>query len=234
MNEAVVLPKEETQTPPDKQAVAARGDIKDVVVTSWEDMQRMANAFAKSALIPQHLHNKFNDVLVILQTAKELNIPPMQAINGINVIQGKPSISPELQLALIRSKIPDAFVKIEVDEAKVSVKCTMAPSKERIDESFTSTWDMNRAKAMGLENKDNYRKQPITMLKWRAVGECARTVFPHVTRGLYNTEEAVDLGLVQSDKPQLKDLINQYAKKPVELEAPAVSGVQLESIGEIK
>lgn len=198
----------------------ARVDITAVVVTSWEDMQRMALAFSKSALIPPHLKGKFEDVLVILQTSKELNIPPMQGINGINVIQGKPSISPELQLALIKSNCPNAFIKIEEDHKTQTVRCTMAPSRERMDESFVSTWDMARAKSMHLADKDNYKKQPMTMLKWRAVGEAARTVFPHVTKGLYNFEEARDLGAVDT-KPSLGQIFG-VQKPAIEAESKTI------------
>lgn len=210
-------------------------DITDVVVTSWEEMQRMAKAFSASALIPQHLQGKFTDVLVILQTAKEMNIAPMQALGGINVIKGKPSVSPELQLALIRSKCPDAFIKIETDDEKEEVRCTMAPSKARMDEGFTSIWNMKRANQMGLAQNDNYKKQPLTMLRWRACGEAARTIFPHITRGFYNTEEALDLdGPPAKASPTFKEIFK--AKGEVVTggaESPEVvsadSGIEIEN-----
>lgn len=184
-------------------------DFNSVATTSWNDMQRMAKAFSMSALIPSHLKGKFEDVLVLMQQGRELDIGPVQALNGINVIQGKPSVSPELQLALIRERAPEAFIKIEADDAKLEVRVTMAPSRARMDEGFTSTWDMKRAKLMGLDAKDNYKKQPLTMLKWRAVGEAARTVFPHITKGLYNSVEAEDFrGTRQAVDGSAADALN--------------------------
>lgn len=232
MKETEVLPPDTKEEKPEEKTISLRTDIKDVVVTSWEDMQRMATAFSKSMLLPEHLRgpNKLADILVIMQTAKEIGIPPIQAINGIHCIKGKPSISPELQLAMIRAKAPDCFIKFDVDHKKQEVQCTMAPSRDRKDESFTSVWDMERAKAMGLANNDNYKKQPMTMLKWRAAGEAARTIFPHITRGFYNTEEAFDLTLTPpKSEPSLKELFadTNASEKPV-IDVTQPSGVEIE------
>lgn len=214
-------------------ATQSPSDITDMVVESWNDMRRIAAEFAKSSLIPSNLKDKPNDVLVILQQSKELGIGPIQGLSGINVIQGKPSVSPELQLALIRRDAPKAFISIDIDPEKLRVKCTMAPSKDRLDEGFTSFWDMDRAKAMGLAEKDNYKKQPLTMLKWRAVGEAARTVFPHITKGLYNSEEAFDLERKMihagDNKPSLKDLFVKKEQPEIkEAEVVNESGLEIE------
>jgi hypothetical protein len=48
---------------------------------------------------------------------------------------------------------------------------------------------MADASAMGLVGKDNWKKQPVVMLKWRAISACCRVVFPDVIQGMYMTEE---------------------------------------------
>ena len=45
---------------------------------------------------------------------------------------------------------------------------------------------------MGLTGKDNYKKQAVNMLKWRAVAESFRVTFPDVLMGLYAPEEFQD------------------------------------------
>lgn len=171
-------------------------DITDRVIDSWNDMQRMAKAFSLSGLIPNSLQNKLNDVLVILQMAKELNIPPMQGICGINVIQGKPSIAPQMMLALIYQRVPNCVIEFRESTDKCA---RVYMSRNKDSTGFESVWDIPRASAMGLTGKDNYKKQPGTMLKWRAVGEAARTVFPDVIQGFYVHEELIDL---EPSKPQ--------------------------------
>ncbi len=171
---------------------------------------QMANAFAKSGILPAALRNKPNDIVIILQLALELNLPPMQAINGINVIQGKPTISPQLMLAMIYKTYPETILQIKEDNESRTVTVRIARNK---DDSFhESTWNVSKATSMGLIGKDNWQKQFMTMCKWRAVAEVVRTKFPHVIMGLYTSEELDakdqyvynDLGEIVGDKKEEK------------------------------
>jgi hypothetical protein len=161
---------------------------KSIELHTWDDIVERAKFLASSPLLPEAIRGNVPSVAIIIQMGHELGIGPMQAVNGINVIKGKPSVSPELAIALIRARAPDAYIKFnEASESKVSV--TMARSKNDLDQSFTSVWTLQRAAQMGLANNHNYKSQPATMLKWRAVGEAARTVFPDVMKGVYVDEE---------------------------------------------
>ena len=154
-------------------------------IINYESAKDMSKILANSSLLPMSLRKKPEDVFVLIQTGIELGLKPMQAINGINVIQGKPTISPQLMLALIYAKFPLAYIKIwQKDDGMC---CEMRRSKD--SESYISYWDAKRASAMGLLTKDNYKKQMDTMLKWRAVSDACRVVFPDVIQGLYTPEE---------------------------------------------
>ncbi len=184
-------------------------------ITNLNDTAKMV---ASSSLIPASLRNKPGDVLVIFMMARELNIPPMQALNGINVISGKPTVAPQLMLAMIRSRVPNSYV--EIDARSDYCKCTMSRDKNDLSQAFTTEWDVERAREMGLLGKDNYKKQLGTMLKWRAIGEAARTVFPDVTNGLYLPEEMNNDGKhVISDSGELVVMEKQ---KPIQIEAAQV------------
>lgn len=167
----------------------------DLVLQNMNSLITMADKLHRSSLLPMALRNKPAEVLQILQMGSELGLKPMQSINSINVIQGKPTISSQLMIALIRQNCPNSFIKIEEDTDKRIVKCTMARDKADIDQAYTASWDMDKAKAMGMDKKDNYLKQPMTMLKWRSVSEAARFVFPDIIMGCYTPEE-----LDQGDK----------------------------------
>lgn len=189
-------------------------------IGTWSELKERAEYFAQSQLIPQALRGKPHDIAIILQMGMEVGLSQLQSLNGINVIQGKPSVSPEAQLALIRSRCPDAFIKIDMDHVKQTVTVTMArsTSKEHLDQSFTAVWDITRAQKMGYLNKDNYKTQPMVMLKWRAVGEAARTVFSDILKGLYSDEEMAgvsDEGGVNDNASSIKAA---FTEKPPEKE----------------
>lgn len=164
-----------------------------MALQSWDELLSRAEYFAKSQLIPSALRGKPADVAIILQYGVELGIPPLQALNGIDVVQGKPTVSPQLAIALIRSKVPKSFIKIETDEVKLVSRVTMARDRDHKDEAYTATWDMAKAQKMGLTGKDNYQKQPATMIEWRATMQAARKVFPDIIKGLdYSPDEIED------------------------------------------
>lgn len=180
--------------------------IKDAMPLS--ELESRAEFLSKSSLIPTSLRGKKADIAVILQMGSELGVPPMQALNGINVIQGKPVVSSQMILALIFKKIPCAVVIYRENTAQ---KCIveMARSRDRLEESFKATWDMERAKRMGLSERDNWKKQPETMLKWRAVAEAARAVFPDVLQGFYVEGEIEDKTSSQEKAKHIENFLNE-------------------------
>lgn len=167
-----------------------------------EAVKTITSMLAKSPLIPQSLRGKPADVFTILLMGRELGLEPMASLNNIHVIQGKPTMSAPMMIALVRRTYPDARIKIEVDEKAKVAKCTAARHQKDPD-PYTSTWDMNRAQMMNLIGKDNWKKQPMTMLKWRAVSDAIRTVFSDVLIGCqYTPDEAQDIE-VESDADRL-------------------------------
>ena len=157
-----------------------------------ERMLTAADKLARSGVVPDTLKGKPEAVFAILCMGAELGLPPMLAINTINVIQGKPTQSAQLIVGRVLQKFPNALFKIVQDEKNLVVKVYAGRPGTDIKDAYVATWDMAKAGAMGLTGKDNYKRQPITMLRARATSEAARAVFPDVVMGLYATEEFQD------------------------------------------
>jgi hypothetical protein len=87
-------------------------------------------------------------------------------------------------LALINSSGQLEDMAVEGD----AKGCTVM-MKRRGRQPHTETFTYTDATALGLTGKDNYKKQPAVMLRWRAVAACARIVFPDVILGLYTPDE---------------------------------------------
>jgi len=122
---------------------------------------------------------------------QELGIGPLQALNGIDCIQGRPTVSPQLMLALIKRDCPASVVIMTEKDGVYSCKMSRSSSPSDLEQSFTATWDIARASKLGLAHKDNYIKQASVMLMWRAVGEAARKIFPDIIKGLYFPDEMI-------------------------------------------
>ncbi|KQR22911.1 hypothetical protein [Deinococcus sp. Leaf326] len=137
----------------------------------------------KSGMLPSSVRTPESAVAIMVKGI-ELGLPAMAALNGITVIQGKPTVSPQLMLSLINRS--GQLDNIEIDTGVQGATVTM---KRRGRTPFTAKFGPVEAKAMGLDSKDNYRKQAPVMYQWRAVAACARVVFPDVIDGLYTPEE---------------------------------------------
>ena len=162
-------------------------------VERMRELYKLCETLGKSNLLPVSLRGKPNDILVIVTMAHEYDIAPMTALNSMQVIQGKIVIPPNLMIGLVYRKIPGAIIKITPDEKNKTVKCFTARSKDNLEYGYESFWDIEKAKSMGLYGKDNYNKQLMTMLRWRAIGESCRVTFADVIFGLYMDEEFKDV-----------------------------------------
>lgn len=155
---------------------------------------KIATTLAKSKVVPATLQGKPEDIFAVLAMGSELGLQPMLSLNAINVIQGKPTLSPQLMMAMIRGKLPDPVINIKQDDESRSVTVMTARSFKEYEAGlyYETTWDMARAETMGLALKDNYKKQAKIMLTWRAVAEACRMTFPDIIMGLYVPEEFQD------------------------------------------
>ena len=150
-----------------------------------------ANSVAKAGILPQAYRNRPADIIVAMGLGQSMGLSPMESVYRINVIQGKPTASAEL----IASQVRKAGHKLRIrkDEKKMSATCTIVRADDP-DYPFTVTRDRAWADQMGLSGKDNYKRQPLTMLTWRAVTACAREACPEALYGVaYTPDEMEDI-----------------------------------------
>lgn len=140
---------------------------------------------AGSALVPDAYRNRPENLLVALGYAEALGLAPMVAIQQINVIKGKPTMSAQLMASLARR----AGHKLRISKVDGGVWAQLV-RRDDPDHIFRAYWDMARAKSAGLTGKGGqWANDPMTMLKWRAVSEVVREACPEVLAGAYTAEE---------------------------------------------
>ena len=150
---------------------------------SYDQMHKMATQLIKTNFLPKEV-NTAEKAVAIAMTGKELGLGMMESFRSINVIQGKPTLSAQLILALCQKtgQVEDIQIKQTAKSCSVTIKRKgMTP--------HTATFGEAEANALGLSLKDNYKKQAATMYKWRAISDACRTVFPDATLGIYTPEE---------------------------------------------
>ena len=160
-----------------------RNELAVILPEEWQVLTQQANALVASGFLPQSV-NTVQKAVAIMTLGRELGIAAWASLTTINVIQGKPTISPQLMLALINRSGQLENMRIQDEGGTVHVMMKRVGRSEHWE-----AFGQADAEKMGLWGKDNWKKQPATMMKWRAVAACARVVFPDVILGLYTPEE---------------------------------------------
>ncbi|MBP2331275.1 hypothetical protein JOF56_011660 [Kibdelosporangium banguiense] len=159
---------------------------------------RLAKNLAVSSLIPKDLRGKPSDVLVILMYGQELGLAPMQAMQGVYVVNGRPSLAGQTWLALAR-KAGHRITVLENDAQHATVKVTRGDTGE----SHTETYTIEQAKRAGLTKKDIWQNHPERMLMWRATGRACTFLCPEIALGFTDAEP----GELEPERPTLATVV---------------------------
>lgn len=150
------------------------------VEAQWKLAQRLCN----TEFVPQAFRGKPENILAAILTGHEHGIGPMQALQSINVIQGKPTLAPELMRALV-ARAGHRVDTLEYTESIVTLKGTRSDTGAISEVS----WTMDDAKRANLTGKGAWKTYPRSMLLARATAELCRLMFPDIIAGLSYTEE---------------------------------------------
>lgn len=156
--------------------------------TTFAEAEKYATMIARSSFCPQGFKGNPGDVLIAVQMGNELGLKPIQALQNIAVINGKPSIYGDAMLALVKNHPDYEWMKEEGDE-KAAV-CTI---KRRNEPERVVTFTRNDAEIAGLWGKAGpWKTYPKRMLQMRARGFACRDAFPDALKGLISEDEARD------------------------------------------
>lgn len=176
---------------------------------SLDEAMRFAEVLAKSSIVPKDYQGSPGNVLVAVQWGAEIGLPPLQAMQNIAVINGRPAIWGDAVIGLVRgSGLLESIVEdIEADHATCTVK-------RRGEEPVTRTFTVEDAKRAGLFGKQGpWQQYPKRMLQMRARSWALRDVFPDVLRGVHIGEEAQDMPS-EKDMGQAEQVAKQALPPP--------------------
>lgn len=161
----------------------------DLAPRTMEEALRFCDLLAKSEIIPKDYQNKPGNIMVAVQWGSEVGLKPMQAMQNIAVINGRPSLWGDALIALVRaSPLCEYIVEGEEgDTAWCKVKRRGEPEQSR-------TFSQADAKTAGLAGKSGpWSQYPKRMRQLRARAFALRDVFPDVLKGMPVAEELMDM-----------------------------------------
>jgi len=150
---------------------------------------------SSSGMVPAAYKGKPQDILVAIQWGYEVGLQPMQALQNIAVINGKPSIYGDAAIALVKADPRCRGVKetIEGEGEKMVARCVVRRAYGDEIEETEATFSVDDAKRAKLWGKQGpWSQYPKRMLAMRARGFAIRDAFPDAMKGMITAEEAQD------------------------------------------
>jgi len=192
----------------------------DLSPRTFEQALTFAGYLADSDMVPKDFKGRPGNCLIAIQWGAELGLKPLQAMQNLAVINGRPSLWGDAVIALVRASPLCEYVS-ETETATAST-CTV---KRRGEPEQSRTFTDDDAKAAGLKGKAGpWTQYPKRMRQMRARAFALRDVFPDVLRGLPVAEEIMDappterhMGPVEEVRPALPE----YAAADFERNLPA-------------
>jgi hypothetical protein len=167
-----------------------------------DDLYRFATAVSKSGLAPKGIETP-EAIFVALEMGLEVGLPMMAALQNIAVINGRPAIWGDAQLAVVRSTGELALFEEWYEEAgkrlarnpatftdSTTAVCRVQRHGYEPAETAFSVADAKRANLWGKAGP--WSQYPARMLKHRARSFALRDQFGDALRGLRTVEEVQD------------------------------------------
>lgn len=195
-----------------------------IIPTSLDDVFRLAKAVSMSGLAPRDMSTP-EQITVAIIHGLELGLPPMQAIQNIAVVNGRPTVWGNAVPALLlsrRFKMREwiegegdsrvAWCEVSRPDGGDTVKrkFSVADAKQAKlwqTEAKVKRWKKDRSGQYETDNDSPWYKYPERMLQMRARGFAARDGAADVLGGLYLREEI--------DEQEMRDVTPKPEKETV-------------------
>jgi hypothetical protein len=172
---------------------------------------KFSEMLSKSQMVPKQYQGKPEDILVAVQWGYEVGLAPMQALQNIAVINGKPSVYGDAAMALVLASPVCEGIEETIEGEGTENPVAVCTARRRGRAPVVAKFSVSDAKRAGLWAKPGpWTAYPKRMLAMRARGFAIRDAFADVLKGLITAEEAQDY---PSDRPAAK--VTPISKNPL-------------------
>lgn len=231
---------EEVKLPPvanvEKNMVLATITTNDrgLVLRSVEDIRTVSQIVFQSKLAPESFKTP-EAIFVAIQHGAELGLKPMQSLQSIYVIKGKPTLWGDAALAMVKKsglcKEYSEVVEGDGDNMIAKVHSVRRDNNDIVDTSFS----VAEAEVAGLWKKTGpWTTHPKRMLKYKARAFNLRDNFPDVTMGMHITEEMMgeDMPPIPKSDVEPRELRRKPAQDAVVTDRKPVSDTDGSTVAE--
>jgi len=179
-------------------ALAERPENQIVLPGEMGKMQAFAEYLATADIVPAIYKNKPANCFIALEYAQRMGWTAMEVMQGLFIIQGKPSWSSQSLITFSNSSGKYTPIRYEMSGVEGQDDWGCAAYMTEIatgDKLVGPRVTIKMAKDEGWYNKSGskWKTLPHLMLNYRAAAFLIRTCAPELTMGLHTTEEQTDM-----------------------------------------
>ena len=186
--------------------------------SGFEHMQRVANLFAASQLVPAAFQGNLPNCVIALEISNRIGASPFAVIQNLNIIHGRPSFSSQYMIAAINTcgrflplryhlegegdertciawTVEKAVAKLFGDKLGKLITLPLARAQGDVPYLEGAPVSIAMAKAEGWfgKNGSKWKTMPEMMLRYRAATFFARLYAPEITMGMRPDDEVIDI-----------------------------------------
>jgi hypothetical protein len=174
-------------------AISTQTQPRGLALQSFDDAHRFAKMVAGSEFAPKDFRGKPESCLLAIQHGSEVGLSPMQSLQSIAVINGRPTIWGDAALALVQSSPVCEYVREYIKGEGDGMTAVCEVKRRGYPDPNVVRFSVADAKKASLWGKSGpWTQYPQRMLALRARGFALRNTFADALRGLITAEEAAD------------------------------------------
>ena len=211
-------------------------------IEAFEAAQRMVKPLATSDLVPTAFKNNIGSCLIALNLANRIGADPLQVMQSLYIVHGKPSFSSAFLIACFNQCGRYTAIRYEMfgerDTDSWGCKAyTTEKATGELIEGVAVTIGMAKAEGWYGKAGSKWKTMPELMMRYRAATFLIRSVAPEIALGFQSTEEVRDVIDITDtaqvvNTPSLDDIALQtmQAEQPQPKAEPVTEEVKAEPV----
>lgn len=188
---------------------------------TFHDAMKFAETVANSEFAPKDFRGKPASCMLAIQAGAEIGLAPLQALQSIAVVNGRPAVFGDAALAVVKASAVCEWVIEKIDGDGEQMVATCTAQRRGYPEPTVSRFTVADAKKAGLWGKTGpWTQYPRRMLQMRARGFALRDAFPDVLKGLVTAEEAQDYPPAEPAREPLTNSVKEPVVVRPKFDAP--------------
>ena len=170
---------------------------------TFEHAQRVAKMLASSDLIPQQYRGNIQNTMIALEMANRIGASPLQVMQNLYIVQGKPTWSSSFIIAAINTCKRFSPLRFEQKGEGKDMSCLAWAYDLATNDKLEGpkvTIAMAEAEGWSTKGGSKWKTMPELMIRYRAAAFFGRLYAPDILMGMHTVEEIEDIKPSAQDK----------------------------------